>query len=255
MQCNSMDGTPPFFLPHLPLEVVGATMFLCTEAVFDDTTTLLNPKPAPKKFFALGKAIWQDLGEACHGLKIAHHARLKSGSTCSRGDVVLAASATGFDAGEVACFLSKDNQDVCILHIFSLKEKLPKHCVWEEMQSQEGVPLSAILAPVFHCKSKRGVTTLTPWQWQWQDQFQQKKKCTCSMQSLGPSWMFKHTVVIVEAHSAGCLSTQCWLLEHTVLFLARFYIGFSLWHIDGNNAFLFTFLLPSIQCWHSTSIV
>ena len=133
---------------------------------FDDTITLLNPKPAPKKLFALGKAIWQDLGEACHGLKIAHHARLKSGSTCSRGDVVLAASATGFDAGEVACFLSKDNQDVCILHIFSLKEKLPKHCVWEEMQSQEGVPLSAILAPVFHCKSKRGVTTLTPWQWQ-----------------------------------------------------------------------------------------
>ena len=195
---------------------------------FDDTITLLNPKPAPKKFFALGKAIWQDLGEACHGLKIAHHARLKSGSTCSRGDVVLAASATGFDAGEVACFLSKDNQDVCILHIFSLKEKLPKHCVWEEMQSQEGVPLSAILAPVFHCKSKRGVTTLTPWQWQWQDQFQQKKKCTCSMQSLGPSWMFKHTVVIVEAHSAGCLSTQCWLLEHTVLFLARFYRFLSL---------------------------
>ena len=81
-------------------------------------------------------------------------------------NVVLAASATGFDAGEVACFLSKDNQDACILHIFSLKEKLPKHCVWEEMQSQEGVPLSAILAPVFHCKSKRGVTTLTPWQWQ-----------------------------------------------------------------------------------------
>ena len=179
---------------------------------FDNTIALLNPKPAPKKFFALGKAIWPDLEEACQGLKIAHHARLKSGSTCSRGDVVLVASATGFDAGEVACFLSKDNQDMCILHIFSLKEKLPKHCVWEEMQSQEGVHLNAILAPVFHCRSNRGVTTLTPWQWQWQDQFHEKKSLQKAAIALHVHLQHATPCALLEAHSADCF-------EHTVLFV------------------------------------
>ena len=143
-----------------------------------------------------------------------------SGPTCSRGDVVLVASATGFDAGEVACFLSKGNQDMCILYIFSFREKLPKHCVWEEMQNQEGVPLSATFAPVFICKSKKGVTTLTPWQWQWQDQFHQKKSGQKSAIALyvhlqhAITWSCLDVLVtpgaLLEAHSAHCL-------KHTVL--------------------------------------
>ena len=194
-----------------------------------------------------------------------------SGPTCSRGDVVLVASATGFDAGEVACFLSKGNQDMCILYIFSLREKLPKHCVWEEMQSQEGAPLSATFASVFHCKGKKGVTTLTPWQWQWQDQFHQKKSGQKSAIALyvhlqhAITWSCLDVLVtpgaLLEAQSAHCLkhtvlvawSTQCSLLAaHSATSCKS--LVFYLWHLDGNYVF-FTCLLQSIQYWHSTSIV
>ena len=103
------------------------------------------------------------------------------------------------------------------------------------MQSQEGVPLSAMSAPAFHCKSKRGVTTLTAWQWQWQDQFQQKKSVQKSAIALyvhlqhAITWSCLGVLVtpgaLLEANSAHCLkrtvriacSTQCYCLQDSSL--------------------------------------
>ena len=134
---------------------------------FDTSITLVHTKAAPQKLQQWGQAIWPMLGHAGQPLLVSNSARIRHNANCTMGDVVLVETQAkqSFDAGQILCFLSFQGDSKCAIQLFALQHKGPKHCIWHETDKQVAVPLASVLAPVYWCKSQKGITTLTPFLW------------------------------------------------------------------------------------------